>query len=64
MTFMLPLCASGLLSDDPENNRQVLDDTVVLHNATAEDSGVYQCEASNSHGSLLANINIMVMSGC
>lgn len=55
---------SVLLSDDPENNRQVLDDTVVLHNATAEDSGVYQCEASNSHGSLLANINIMVMSGC
>lgn len=51
-----------LLSDDPQNHRRVLDDTVVLHNARPEDSAVYQCAASNSHGSLLANINIMVMS--
>ncbi|XP_056896786.1 neural cell adhesion molecule L1-like protein isoform X6 [Takifugu flavidus] len=48
-------------TDDPQNNRRVLDDTVVLHNAGPEDTAVYQCDASNSHGSLLANINIMVM---
>lgn len=48
--------------DDPENNRRVLDDTVVLHNAGPEDTAVYQCDASNGHGGLLANINIMVMS--
>lgn len=51
-----------LLSDDSENNKRVLDDTVVLHNAMEEDSGVYQCEASNRHGRILANINILVMS--
>uniref|UniRef100_A0A7N9AKS5 Neural cell adhesion molecule L1-like protein n=1 Tax=Mastacembelus armatus TaxID=205130 RepID=A0A7N9AKS5_9TELE len=51
-----------LLRDDPGNNRRVLDDTVVLHNARPEDTAVYQCEASNRHGSVMANINIMVIS--
>lgn len=51
-----------LVSDDPQSSRRVFDDTLVLHNARPEDSGVYQCDASNSHGGVLANINIMVMS--
>uniref|UniRef100_A0A3P8V7P1 Neural cell adhesion molecule L1 n=1 Tax=Cynoglossus semilaevis TaxID=244447 RepID=A0A3P8V7P1_CYNSE len=49
------------IQDDPGSNRRVLDDTMILHRATAEDSGVYQCEASNSHGSVMANVNIMIM---
>ncbi|XP_076597841.1 cell adhesion molecule L1-like a isoform X2 [Chaetodon auriga] len=50
-----------LFRDDPQSSRRVLDDTVVLHNARPEDTAVYQCDASNRHGGVLANINIMVM---
>lgn len=37
-------------------------DTIVIHNAKASDSAVYQCEAANAHGKLLSNANIMIMS--
>ncbi|XP_037535073.1 neural cell adhesion molecule L1-like protein [Nematolebias whitei] len=49
------------LRDSPATNRKVFDDTIMLHNAKASDSAVYQCEASNKHGTLLSNANIMVM---
>uniref|UniRef100_A0A669CG34 Neural cell adhesion molecule L1-like protein n=1 Tax=Oreochromis niloticus TaxID=8128 RepID=A0A669CG34_ORENI len=29
--------------------------------SNTDDSGVYQCEASNRHGTILANVNIMIM---
>ncbi|XP_019743580.1 neural cell adhesion molecule L1-like protein isoform X1 [Hippocampus comes] len=51
----------NIFEDNPLNNKRVLDDTLVLHNATPDDSGVYQCEAANRHGVVLGNINIMVM---
>uniref|UniRef100_A0A674P358 Neural cell adhesion molecule L1-like protein n=1 Tax=Takifugu rubripes TaxID=31033 RepID=A0A674P358_TAKRU len=50
------------LQDSPSPNRRVLGDTIVLHNTKASDSAVYQCEASNRHGTLLSNANIMIMS--
>lgn len=51
-----------LITDAPASNRKVLDDTIFLHNVKASDSAVYQCEASNRHGTLLSNANIMIMS--
>ncbi|XP_012729970.2 neural cell adhesion molecule L1-like protein isoform X8 [Fundulus heteroclitus] len=50
-----------LLQASPAANRKTLGDTIMLHNAKASDSAVYQCEASNRHGSLLSNANIMIM---
>ncbi|KAL0978653.1 hypothetical protein UPYG_G00173500 [Umbra pygmaea] len=49
------------LEEVPAFNRKVFDDTIVLHNAKSTDSAIYQCEASNRHGTLLANANIMIM---
>uniref|UniRef100_A0A8C5CAJ1 Cell adhesion molecule L1-like b n=1 Tax=Gadus morhua TaxID=8049 RepID=A0A8C5CAJ1_GADMO len=42
-------------------NRERLGDVIVLRRATAGNSAVYQCHASNRHGALLANANIMIM---
>ncbi|XP_038155797.1 neural cell adhesion molecule L1-like protein isoform X5 [Cyprinodon tularosa] len=50
-----------LLLESPAPNRKLLGDTIILHNAKASDSAVYQCEASNRHGTLLSNANIMIM---
>ncbi|XP_056244804.1 neural cell adhesion molecule L1-like protein isoform X4 [Seriola aureovittata] len=49
------------LQEVPAANRKTTGDTIVLHNAKVSDSAVYQCEASNSHGKLLSNANIMIM---
>ncbi|MCI4387537.1 hypothetical protein PGIGA_G00075220 [Pangasianodon gigas] len=40
---------------------RVLHDTVILYRAQQNNSAVYQCEASNKHGTLLSNANIIVM---
>lgn len=55
---------SRVSAESPSPNRRVLGDTIALHNAQASDSAVYQCEASNRHGTLLSNANIMIMSKC
>ncbi|XP_041837570.1 neural cell adhesion molecule L1-like protein isoform X2 [Melanotaenia boesemani] len=49
------------LQESPAANRKVFSDTIMLHNARPLDSAVYQCEASNKHGTLLSNANIMII---
>lgn len=49
------------LEDFPSTNHEVLDDSIILHGAQKSDSSVYQCEASNRHGTIVANANILVM---
>ncbi|KAM9859991.1 neural cell adhesion molecule L1-like protein [Aulostomus maculatus] len=44
-----------------EGDRKMIEKTIVLHKAQASDSAVYQCEASNRHGTIMANANIMIM---
>ncbi|XDV35446.1 hypothetical protein PO909_005392, partial [Leuciscus waleckii] len=50
------------LNEVPASNRKILKDgTISIHNANPENSAVYQCEAANRHGTILANANIMIM---
>lgn len=50
----------------PNPNRQVLGDTILFHSVQIGSSAVYQCNASNEHGYLLANalVNILGKKRC
>lgn len=43
-------------------SHKVLDDRIIILRAEERDTAVYQCEASNKHGTILANANVLVMS--
>ncbi|XP_060749849.1 cell adhesion molecule L1-like a [Tachysurus vachellii] len=45
----------------PSSNINVLHNRLILYNTQENNSAVYQCQASNRHGTLLNNANIMVM---
>uniref|UniRef100_A0A8C4FB81 Neural cell adhesion molecule L1 n=1 Tax=Dicentrarchus labrax TaxID=13489 RepID=A0A8C4FB81_DICLA len=45
----------------PQPNRQVSGDTLTLRSVTAANNGVYQCNASNEYGYLLANAFVNVL---
>lgn len=48
--------------DTPEDpSRKVEDDTVILSNVQSGSSSVYQCNASNEFGYLLANAFVSVL---
>uniref|UniRef100_A0A671LML2 Neural cell adhesion molecule L1-like protein n=1 Tax=Sinocyclocheilus anshuiensis TaxID=1608454 RepID=A0A671LML2_9TELE len=49
------------LDDFPSTNYKVLDDRIIILRAEQRDTAVYQCEASNRHGTLLVNANVLVM---
>ncbi|XP_078061588.1 LOW QUALITY PROTEIN: neural cell adhesion molecule L1-like, partial [Mustelus asterias] len=50
------------LSDtDPNPNRREMGSIIILSNVQREDTAIYQCEAQNKHGSLLANIIVQVI---
>lgn len=54
------------MTDAPEDrSRKVDDDTVILSNVQSGTSAVYQCNASNEFGYLLANafVNVLGESG-
>uniref|UniRef100_A0A8C2A330 Neural cell adhesion molecule L1 n=1 Tax=Cyprinus carpio TaxID=7962 RepID=A0A8C2A330_CYPCA len=50
------------LDDFPSTTYKVLDDRIIILRAEQRDTAVYQCEASNRHGTLLVNANVLVMS--
>lgn len=51
-------CVSDAL---PQSNRLVAGDTITLRSVTTENTGVYQCNASNQYGYLLANAFVNVL---
>ncbi|XP_042622267.1 neurofascin homolog (chicken) a isoform X13 [Cyprinus carpio] len=48
-------------SSVPNPNRQVLGDTILFHSVHIGSSSVYQCNASNEHGYLLANAFVNIL---
>jgi len=52
------LCVTGSL---PNLNQEVLGDTIMFHSVQIGSSAVYQCNASNEHGYLLANAFVSIL---
>ncbi|XP_026077076.1 neurofascin homolog (chicken) a isoform X14 [Carassius auratus] len=48
-------------SSQPNPNGQVLGDTILFHSVQIGSSAVYQCNASNEHGYLLANAFVNIL---
>lgn len=56
------LPVSYFVTDAPEDHtRKVDDDTVILSNVQSGSSAVYQCNASNEFGYLMANAFVNVL---
>lgn len=46
---------------DPDPRRTVSGGVLRLHNVELGDTAVYQCKASNKHGTILTNTHVMVI---
>lgn len=62
MSLLLGSIQACFPPDFPSTNHKVLDNRIIILGAEQRDTAVYQCEASNKHGTLLANTNVLVMS--
>lgn len=50
-----------LLGSLPNPSRSVVGDTIIFHSVQIGSSAVYQCNASNHHGYLLANAFVSIL---
>lgn len=50
-----------LSASTPQSNRQVSGETITFRSVSTENTAVYQCNASNEHGYLLANAFVNVL---
>lgn len=56
-SFLLPPTPGSL----PNLSRQMMGDTIIFRSVQMGSSAVYQCNASNQHGYLLANAFVSVL---
>lgn len=57
-SFFVCLCFSD---ETPQPNRKVSGETLSFHTVTVDNTAVYQCNASNPYGYLLANAFVSVL---